>query len=110
MMTNKSAKAQPSHIGIANTSPAGNGNHSSTLSDEDWLEQQLDDSGIKNPLLREQFKVCLEGFTIEGVDINGQPNPDSWQKRNRYPEKHLNKEGKPIKYITQKKKPGSREN
>ncbi len=81
-------------------------NHSPILSDEDWLEQQLDESGIKNPLLRKQFKVCFEGFTLTGVGIDGKPNPDSWQKRNRYPEKHLNKDGKPIKYITQKKKPG----
>ncbi|MDB9518027.1 hypothetical protein PN466_13835 [Roseofilum reptotaenium CS-1145] len=91
-----------------NSSSYGGHSRSPIVSDNDWLEQQLDESGIKNSLLRKQFKVCSEGFTIEGVGIDGQPNPDSWQKRNRYPEKHLNKEGKPIKYITQKKKPGEK--
>jgi len=89
-----------SHTSLANDEAAP------ILSDKNWLEQQLDDSGIKNPLLRKQFKVCFEGFTLTGVDIDGKPNPDSWQKRNRHPEKHLNKDGKPIKYITQKKEPG----
>ncbi|MDB9519817.1 DUF3854 domain-containing protein [Roseofilum reptotaenium CS-1145] len=90
-----------------NSSSCGGHSRSPIVSDNDWLEQQLNDSGIKNPLLKKQFEVCLEGFTIQGISIDGvKLNPDSWQKRNRYPEKHLDKDGKPIKYITQKKKPG----
>ncbi|MDB9520326.1 hypothetical protein PN466_25605, partial [Roseofilum reptotaenium CS-1145] len=77
-----------------------NESHSPILSDKDWLEQQLNDSGIKNPLLREQFKLHPEGFTLEGVDIEGKPNPDSWQIRLRH-----YKPGE-AKYKTQKKKPG----
>ena len=41
-----------------------------------------------------------EGFTLEGVDIEGKPNPDSWQIRLRH-----YKPGE-AKYKTQKKKPG----
>jgi len=104
-MTNNTPVTQEI-VTIASHTSLANDGAAPILSDKDWLEQQLDGSGIKNPLLRKQFKVCSEGFTIEGVDIDGKPNRDSWQKRNRYPEKHLNKDGKPIKYITQKKKPG----
>ncbi|MBP0031498.1 hypothetical protein [Roseofilum sp. Guam] len=91
-----------SQITQARTAPVNNTSHEETspsVSDKDWLEQELNGSGIRNPLLRKQFEVCFEGFTIQGISIDGvKLNPDSWQKRNRYPEKHLNKDGKPIKY------------
>ena len=79
---------------------------SHSLSDRDWLAQQLEDSGIENNLLKGQFKPCDEGFEIQGVTVDGKPNPNSWQRRNRFPSKHLGKDGKPIKYMTRAKQEG----
>ena len=54
-MTNNTPVTQEIVTTASHTSLANDG-AAPILSDKDWLEQQLDGSGIRNPLLREQFK------------------------------------------------------